>query len=77
MADQTDKADGNVPGKFYVDNTCSACMVCTESAPDFFKMTDDEEHAFVYKQPTNADEEELCADAMGECPEESIGDDGA
>jgi len=77
MADPTDKCDGNAPGKFYVDNTCSACMVCTESAPDFFKMTDDEEHAFVCKQPTTPDEAEACQEAMDECPEEAIGDDGA
>ncbi|MHC4473714.1 MAG: ferredoxin [Planctomycetota bacterium] len=77
MADATDKCEENVPGKYYVDNNCSACMVCTESAPDHFKMTDDEEHAFVSKQPTTPEEEELCQEALEECPEESIGDDGA
>jgi len=77
MADSSDKVAENVPGKYYVDANCSACMVCWDTAPDNSKMTDDEEHAFVYKQPANADEEALCEEAMEGCPEETIGDDGA
>jgi ferredoxin len=77
MADPTDKRAENVPGKFYVDNSCNACGVCSDTAPDFFKMDDDEEYAFVYKQPSTDDEIEECEDAMDNCPEEAIGDDGA
>jgi ferredoxin len=77
MADVNDKWEENVPGKFYVDKSCNACGVCSDSAPDFFKLSDDEEHAFVIKQPTNDDEIEECEDAMDNCPEEAIGDDGA
>ncbi len=77
MADSSDKVAENVPGKYYVDANCSACMVCCDTAPDNFKMTDDEEHAYVCKQPANADEEALCEEAMESCPEETIGDDGA
>ena len=77
MADVDEKGPDNVPGKYYVDTNCTACMVCTETAPDHFKMSDDEEYAFVYKQPENGDEEALCEEAMEGCPEETIGDDGA
>jgi len=77
MADVDSKLDGNVPGKYYVDDTCSACGVCSETAPDHFKLTDDEENAFVYKQPANDAEIELCEEAMEDCPEESIGNNGA
>ena len=77
MADASDKVAENVAGKYYVDTNCSACMVCCDTAPDNFKMTDDEEHAFVCKQPDGGDEEALCEEAMEGCPEETIGDDGA
>jgi len=76
MADIEDKFPENVPGKYYVDDSCSACGVCSDTAPENFKLDDDEEHAFVYKQPENADEEALCQESMEGCPEESIGDDG-
>lgn len=77
MADPNDKRPENVPGKYYVDGTCSGCQVCIGSAPDNFKMTDDEEFAYVFKQPENDDEEAACQEALEGCPEESIGDDGA
>lgn len=77
MADASSKTEGNVPGKYYVDDTCTACEVCSETAPANFKMTDDEESAFVFKQPEGDEEAALCEEAMGECPEEAIGDDGA
>jgi ferredoxin len=76
MADVDDKVAENVSGKYYVDDNCTACMVCCDTAPNNFKMTDDEEHAFVSKQPATPEEEELCEESMEGCPEESIGDDG-
>jgi ferredoxin len=76
MADPNNKTDGNVPGKYYVDDTCSGCQVCISSAPDNFKMDDDEEFAFVFKQPENDDEVAACEEALESCPEEAIGNDG-
>jgi ferredoxin len=76
MADKTDKIAENVPGKYYVDSSCSACQVCISSAPENFKMDDDEEYAYVYKQPADEDEEEACRESLEGCPEEAIGDDG-
>ena len=76
MADSSQKNSDNVPGKYYVDETCSGCQVCITSAPDHFKMDDDEEYAYVFKQPENDDEIEACEEALDGCPEEAIGNDG-
>ena len=76
MADHEDKQPDNVAGKFYVDSTCDACQVCITVADDNFKMDDDEDHAYIYKQPENEAELEACKEAMDGCPNESIGEDG-
>ena len=61
---------------FYVDKECILCSVCSDAAPNNFRMSDDEDHDICYKQP--ADEEELaqCYEALENCPVEAIGDDG-
>lgn len=74
MADKTKKYDDNSPGKWYVDQDCSACGVCTEDDPTHFKMAEDGSHAYCHKQPT-ADEEEACKTAMDGCPSCTIGND--
>jgi ferredoxin len=76
MADKSLKFAENVPGKWYVDENCIACDSCISIAPDLFTMNDDSSHAFVKKQPENAEETQLAEDAKGSCPTEAIGDDG-
>ncbi len=76
MADNTEKTEKNVPGKFYVDSNCIDCDLCRESAPDFFSRDDDEGVSFVCKQPVTDEEIALCTEAMEGCPVQSIGDDG-
>ncbi len=76
MADINDKYGDNVAGKFYVDRSCIDCAACNLTAPDHFKLDEDDGHAFVIKQPETAEEVELCVEAMEGCPVESIGDDG-
>lgn len=76
MGDRTMKWEDNVPGKFYVDQECILCSVCTDAAPDNFKMSDDEDHDVVFKQPENDEETAQCYEAMENCPVEAIGDDG-
>lgn len=75
MADPSTKQPENVPGKYYVDASCSGCMVCCDTAPDNFKMNEDDSHAFVCKQPAG-DEVEKANEAMDGCPETAIGNDG-
>ncbi len=76
MADKSAKQPENVPGKFYVDENCGGCQVCLSSAPENFAMTDDDDHAYIVKQPENDEEIEACQEAIDSCPDEAIGDDG-
>jgi ferredoxin len=76
MADKEDKWAENVEGKFYVDEQCIDCDLCRETAPDNFTRDEDGGYSYVYKQPENEEELELCVEAMEGCPVEAIGDDG-
>ena len=73
MADASAKVPENVDGPYFVDDGCSACETCVDTAPNNFKMNDDGEYAYVYKQPENAEEEKLCQEALESCPTEAIG----
>ena len=46
------------------------------TAPQFFRNDNAAGHAYVHRQPTDADGEELCRTAMQNCPTESIFDTG-
>ena len=76
MADRNDKWEDNVKGKFYVDKECIFCSVCSDCAPANFRMSADETHDTVYKQPENEEELENCYEALESCPVDAIGDDG-
>ena len=76
MADINDKYPQNVSGRYYVDRSCIACDACCITAPQHFKMHEDDGHAFVVIQPSTPEEEALCKEAMEGCPVESIGADG-
>lgn len=78
MADKNFKFEQNVPGPFYVDDQCIACDACVMEAPQFFEMNEMEGHAFVKKQPSPGNEQELkdCLNALDACPVEAIGKDG-
>jgi len=76
MAKKEKKLLKNVVGKYYVDDNCSGCELCTITNPDNFKMDHDEVHAYVFKQPDKVEEKNLCQEAMNDCPSDAIGDDG-
>jgi ferredoxin len=76
MADKNDKWEDSIPGKYYVDKSCTFCTVCLDEAPNNLAESDDGDHAYVCKQPENAEEEEAMQNAIEGCPTESIGDDG-
>lgn len=61
---------------FFVDKECILCSVCSDAAPNNFRMSDDEDHDICYKQPENAEELSQCYEAMENCPVEAIGDNG-
>jgi ferredoxin len=76
VADPNDRVPENVPGLYYVDSTCIDCDVCRDTAPDNFRRSDENGYSYVYKQPQNNEERELCEEAMAACPVEAIGNDG-
>ena len=85
MPDPSDKWEDNVGGQFnvngkvgqfYVDKECILCSVCSDAAPNNFRMSDEEDHDICFKQPENDDEYAECLEAMENCPVEAIGDDG-
>ena len=76
MADKNSKNRDNVPGKYYVDDSCIACDACTVESPKSFAMNDREQHAFVNFQPTTPDEIKDAENAIAACPVEAIGNNG-
>ena len=73
MADWSSKNSENIEGLFFVDDQCIACDACVNEAPNFFKMNDIQGYAFVFFQPINPEEIELCNTALEICPVEAIG----
>ena len=61
---------------FYVDLECILCSVCSDAAPNNFRMSDAEDHDICDKQPETEEELRACYEAMENCPVEAIGDDG-
>lgn len=76
MADHENRYDDNVNGAYYVDDQCIDCDLCRETAPANFTRNDDGGHSFLFKQPENDEEKELCEEALEGCPVEAIGNDG-
>jgi len=75
MADKNLKLPENVPGAFYVDESCIDCDMCRTTAPDFFRRHDETGFTVVYRQPTSSAEMEKAEEALRDCPTESIGSD--
>ncbi|MBF0289058.1 MAG: ferredoxin [SAR324 cluster bacterium] len=76
MAELSLRWTDNVAGPYYVDEECIDCSLCSEIAPDNFRINEEAGHDYVYKQPATSEEEDLCIEAMESCPVEAIGNDG-
>ncbi|MBF0200049.1 MAG: ferredoxin [Desulfamplus sp.] len=63
----------NVPGRYYVNDKCIGCAICSEIAPDNFTTNHEDGHDYVYLQPSSEAEEGLCREAMVLCPVNAIG----
>jgi glyoxylase-like metal-dependent hydrolase (beta-lactamase superfamily II)/ferredoxin len=61
----------NVPGDFFVDDTCIDCDLCRQIAPSVFSDVGD--HSAVFHQPINKDEVLRSQMALVACPTGSIG----
>lgn len=76
MADRTQKTTNNVPGPFYVNETCIDCDICRETAPAIFRRDDETGFSYVWHQPANPVELALAEEALSSCPTDTIGRDG-
>lgn len=76
MADKNLKTPENVPGRYYVDNTCIDCGLCPDTAPHIYKRFDEGGYSIVHRQPQTPQEMALAEEARESCPTESIGNDG-
>ena len=76
MAEKTAIVPENVPGPWYVDNTCTPCRVCLDEAPQLLKWNDDETYVYFFKQPEGEEELAAAENAMAICPQNAIGNDG-
>jgi ferredoxin len=76
VADPNDRVEENAAGTYYVDTQCIDCDVCRDTAPDNFTRSDANGYSYVFKQPENEEERELCEEALAACPVEAIGNDG-
>ena len=61
----------NVPGSFFVDDTCIDCDTCRHLAPDTFREEGD--YSVVYRQPQTAEQLQLALMSLVACPTGSIG----
>lgn len=66
----------NVPGKYYIDDQCTDCDLCRETAPRNIRRDDETGISYVYRQPGTAEEIAACEEGVGGCPTEAVGDDG-
>lgn len=73
-ADWSKRNATNKAGKFYVDDKCISCDACAISAPKFFKLN--EQHAYIFAQPTTPEDIDACNKALTGCPVAAIGSDG-
>src|SRR5258708_9119603 len=71
MADRRRVVAENVPGDFFVDETCIDCDACRQLAPEVFSDAGD--HSFVHAQPVTAVAERKALRALLACPTGSIG----
>ena len=76
MADQNERLNENVPGKYYVTSLCIDCDLCRESAPTVFKRNDEIGFSIAFRQPETEAEKIQAEEAMSGCPVEAIGNDG-
>lgn len=71
MAKPDKRLPENVPGDFYVDDTCIDCDACRQIAPGVFR--DHGDQSSVFRQPASAGETRRALMALVACPTSSIG----
>lgn len=72
MARRTHRRPQNAPGDLFVDDACIACDTCRRIAPAVFGG-DDEDQAFVARQPGSDEDRRHALQALVACPVAAIG----
>ena len=62
----------NIPGEFYVSDSCTDCDLCRELVPSVFKRLDQQGVSVVYQQPTDDATRAAVIEAMTGCPVDAI-----
>ena len=70
MANPARRLTENVPGDFYVDDTCIDCDACRQIAPSIFR--DHGDQSSVYHQPETEEETRLALMSLVACPTGSL-----
>ena len=81
MADASIRLAENVPGSWYVDDTCTPCHVCLDeagpsTATPLMCYNADESKVYFFKQPGSPEELEAAQRALEICPTNAVGNDG-
>ncbi len=71
MAQLSRRLPGNVPGEFYVDQSCIDCDACRQISPAVFR--EQKGHSVVYHQPSDPGQLHRALMALVACPTASIG----
>lgn len=76
MANLSDRAPENAPGRYFVDGSCIDCDQCRVIAPDLFDRNPDAGYGFVKRQPRTVEEQLLAEEALQACGVAAIGNNG-
>lgn len=81
MADKSIRLPDQVPGAWYVDDTCTPCHVCLDEAGPqsgfgLLEYNSDETKVLFVKQPGSPEELDSAQRALEICPTNAIGSDG-
>ena len=72
MEDTSGKLAKNVPGEYYVSESCDGCAYCGMVAPENFDFDKPTNTYYIARQPQTPDEVELVGEAMEDCPVDAI-----
>lgn len=76
MANRIQRTPENVPGAYYVDDSCIDCDVCRNVAPRIFARHEVTGYSYVMRQPVTLDEIAEAEKGRDSCPTDTIGNDG-
>lgn len=64
----------NCEGRFYVDDRCINCSLCTLIAPELFATNHEQGYEYLKRQPRREDEFVLVAEIINICPADAVVD---